>query len=124
MPSEERKGAGLGARIISVVAVLGAVLLAAFLLFDGGGGYQVKMRFTNAGQLVKGNLVEVGGVKAGTVDDFEVTPDGQVEVKVTINEEHAPLRVGTTATIRPQGRCRSRGRPFSPGPVGARRSPR
>jgi phospholipid/cholesterol/gamma-HCH transport system substrate-binding protein len=96
---------------LSVAAVLGAVVLAAFLLFgQGGGGYEVKMRFANAGQLVKGNLVEVGGVRAGTVRDFEVTSDGQVEVTVGIDEEFAPLRVGTRATIRQNSQSSTAGR--------------
>ena len=42
-------------------------LLVGIFLFGnvGGGGYSVKADFLNAGQLVKGNLVEVAGVKAG-----------------------------------------------------------
>jgi phospholipid/cholesterol/gamma-HCH transport system substrate-binding protein len=99
------------ARIAGVVAIVAAVVVVAVLLFvDTGGGYTVKARFTNAGQLVKGNLVEVGGVKAGTVTDFRVTADGQVEVDMRIDEEHAPLRVGTTATIRQNSQSSTAGR--------------
>jgi phospholipid/cholesterol/gamma-HCH transport system substrate-binding protein len=80
------------------------------LFYDQGGGYTVKARFTNAGQLVKGNLVEIGGVRAGTVTGFRVTNDGQVEVDMKIDEEHAPLRVGTTATIRQNSQSSTAGR--------------
>ena len=111
MQNEERKRGSAIARVAGVTAVVGAIVLAAILLFfDSGGGYTVKARFTNAGQLVKGNLIEVGGVKAGVVRDFEVTPDGQVEVEMFIEPEHAPLRVGTTATIRQNSQSSTSGR--------------
>ena len=111
MPPDERKEGGAVARVAGVVAIVGAIALAAALLFwDSGGGYTVHARFTNAGQLVKGNLVEVGGVKAGTVTGFRVTQDGQVEVDMKINDEHAPLRVGTTATIRQNSQSSTAGR--------------
>jgi phospholipid/cholesterol/gamma-HCH transport system substrate-binding protein len=111
LPPEERKEGGAVARVAGVVAIVGAIVLAGALLFwDSGGGYTVHARFTNAGQLVKGNLVEVGGVKAGTVTGFRVTQDGQVEVDMHINEEHAPLRVGTTATIRQNSQSSTAGR--------------
>ena len=94
-----------------MTAVAVAVVAAAILLFfDSGGGYTIKARFTNAGQLVKGNLVEVGGVKAGVVRDFRVTADGQVEVDMFIEPEHAPLRVGTHATIRQNSQSSTSGR--------------
>jgi phospholipid/cholesterol/gamma-HCH transport system substrate-binding protein len=108
---EKRKGGGVFARVAGVIAVIGAVVVVAILLFfDSGGGYTVKARFTNAGQLVKGNLVEVGGVKAGVVRDFRVTNDGQVEVEMFIEPEHAPLRVGTRATIRQNSQSSTSGR--------------
>ena len=51
-----------------MAAVLAAAALVAFLLFGGGGGYEVTARFLNAGQLVKGNVVQIGGAPAGSVD--------------------------------------------------------
>lgn len=110
-PEQERKGGGAVARAAGLVALVGAIALAGALLFlDSGGGYTVKARFTNAGQLVKGNLVEVGGVRAGIVTGFRVTNDGQVEVDMKIDDEHAPLRVGTTATIRQNSQSSTSGR--------------
>ena len=48
------------------------------LLFrGGGGGYEVTATFQNAGQLVKGNQVEVGGRPIGTITDIELTDDGR-----------------------------------------------
>src|SRR3954452_11428426 len=88
-------------RIAAVVAVAVAIVIVAVLLFAGGsGGYTVKADFINASQLVKGNLVEIGGVKAGTVNDIAITQDGQAQVTMTIDDTYKPLRRGTRATVR------------------------
>ena len=95
-----RSVSGVG-RVAALAAVIGAILLVGYVLFVGGaGGYQVKAKFLNGGQLVKGNLVQVGGSKAGSIDAIEITPDGQALVTMTIDEGYAPLKVGTRATIR------------------------
>jgi phospholipid/cholesterol/gamma-HCH transport system substrate-binding protein len=89
------------ARVAALGAVIAACALAALLLFAGGGdAYTVKARFLNASQLVEGNHVDIGGTKAGLVEDFEITPDGQAEVELSIDDEYAPLREGTRAVIR------------------------
>ena len=88
------------ARVAAFAAVAAATVLLALLFFGGGGGYTVNARFINAGQLVKGNLVEIGGTKAGTVQGFQVTPEGEVVVKLDIDERYRPLRRGTRAIIR------------------------
>jgi phospholipid/cholesterol/gamma-HCH transport system substrate-binding protein len=86
---------------LAVAAILAAVVLAAFLLIGGGGGgYEVRARFENASQLVKGNTVQVSGVNAGSVKDIRLTQDGQAEVLMSINGDYAPLRRGTEATVR------------------------
>jgi phospholipid/cholesterol/gamma-HCH transport system substrate-binding protein len=89
------------ARIAALTAIAIAVVYAAVLLLGGGGGgYQVKARFENASQLVKGNLVQVSGIPAGKVEDIKLTPDGQAELTLSIDESYAPLRRGTLATVR------------------------
>jgi len=90
------------ARLAAIAVVIAAVVVAAYLLFAGapGGGYSVNARFQNAAQLVKGNLVQIGGTKAGSVKDISITSDGQAEIKIAMDDEFAPLRKGTTATIR------------------------
>lgn len=88
-------------RIAAVLAVAVAVVVVAVLLFaGGGGGYTVKAEFLNASQLVKGNLVQVGGVKAGTIEKVDITPGGKAVVTMKVDEEYAPLKTGTKATIR------------------------
>ena len=54
-------------RVAAVGALVAAIVLVGLILFAGGGvgGYTVKARFLNAGQLVKGNPVQVGGVPGG-----------------------------------------------------------
>jgi phospholipid/cholesterol/gamma-HCH transport system substrate-binding protein len=88
-------------RLAAVGAVVAAIVLVAVLLFaGGGGGYSLKIHFLNAGQLVKGNQVEIGGTPVGTVDDINLTADGQAVVTVSIDDANAPLRQGTRALIR------------------------
>ena len=88
-------------RVAAVGALIAAVVLVAVVLFGGGaGGYKVTARFLNAGQLVRGNPVQVGGVPVGSVKGIEITDDGHAEVELSIDGDHAPLRRGTRAEIR------------------------
>jgi phospholipid/cholesterol/gamma-HCH transport system substrate-binding protein len=90
-------------RVAALGAVIAAIVLAALVLFGGeaaGGGYKVKARFLNAGQLVKGNPVQVGGVPVGSVEGMRITDDGHAEIELSIDGDHAPLRRGTRAEIR------------------------
>lgn len=85
-----------GALALALVA-----LLLIFLTRDNS--YEYKLVFENAGQLVKGDLVRIGGSPVGDVNAIELTDDGQAEVTVGIDEEFAPLHEGTTVVIRAQG---------------------
>jgi phospholipid/cholesterol/gamma-HCH transport system substrate-binding protein len=82
---------------------LALAALAVVLLLRGGGGHRYEIDFANAGQLVKGDLVRIGGTNAGSVDSIGVTADGQAEVHVTVDDAFGPLREGSNATIRAQG---------------------
>jgi phospholipid/cholesterol/gamma-HCH transport system substrate-binding protein len=85
-----------------VAAVVAASVLVALLLFGSGGdSYTLKARFINAGQLVKGNLVELGGVPIGQVTGFEVTGNGEAEVEFEVDDDYAPLPAGSRLMIRP-----------------------
>ena len=89
------------ARLIALLAIGAAAVLAALLLLGGGGGgYTVKARFQNASQLVKGNLVQVGGQPVGKVKKIDLTRDGQAEITMSIDSDYAPLRRGTRAIVR------------------------
>jgi phospholipid/cholesterol/gamma-HCH transport system substrate-binding protein len=80
-----------------VLLVLG---FAGYLIFGGSESYTVKARFRAAGQLVPGNLVQIAGRPVGTTGQARLTDDGQAEIELKIDPEHAPLRAGTQATIR------------------------
>ncbi|MEA2467586.1 MAG: phospholipid/cholesterol/gamma-HCH transport system substrate-binding protein, partial [Thermoleophilaceae bacterium] len=87
-----------------VATLLTLVVAAAFvgylLLFEGGGGYTVKARFISGGQLNKGNLVEIAGVKVGTVHKLRLTGAGEAEAELEVDATYAPLPKGTRAVIR------------------------
>jgi phospholipid/cholesterol/gamma-HCH transport system substrate-binding protein len=87
------------ARVAAVVVVVAAVAIVAIVLFTGGSDYTVKVQFLNAGQLVKGNQVEVGGRPIGTVSNITLTPNGLAQIEITLSELK-PLHEGTTAVIR------------------------
>ena len=73
MDSAEAAHRGGITRFAALAGVIAAAVLVALLLFSSSDSYTLKARFINAGQLVKGNLVELGGVQIGKVTDFEVT---------------------------------------------------
>jgi phospholipid/cholesterol/gamma-HCH transport system substrate-binding protein len=98
-PGPAQRGSGL-ARFLALAALIGAAVLIALLMFGGDGGYRVTAVFENAGQLVKGNQVRVGGRPIGTVKDIELDERAQAVVELEIDDGITPLHEGTTATIR------------------------
>jgi phospholipid/cholesterol/gamma-HCH transport system substrate-binding protein len=89
------------ARFIAVAALIAAAILIALLMFAGDGGYKVSAAFENAGQLVDGNQVRVGGRTIGTIDDIRLDDQARAIVEMTIEDDDlTPLHRGTTATIR------------------------
>ncbi len=86
--------------MIAIAAVVVAVALLALAIFGGSGGYRVKAVFVNAGQLVNGNQVRVGGATIGTISDIRLNDSAQAVVTMDVDDEFAPLHEGTQATIR------------------------
>ncbi len=70
------------------------------VLLLGGGSTRYTLTFANAGQLVPGNEVRVGGRRIGAIEEIELTDDNAAAVRVDIDDEFAPLRRGTRAVIR------------------------
>ena len=56
--------------------------------------------FTNASQLVGGEVVTIGGVNVGKVGDIELAPNGNALVTFSVDPEYAPLVRGTKAQVR------------------------
>jgi phospholipid/cholesterol/gamma-HCH transport system substrate-binding protein len=99
---EEDKGRlSRAGRLAALAMLVGAIVLVGLILFGGGGGYTVTAKFQNAGQLVKGNDVQVSGIPVGRVTDIQIADDGQALVELKISDgEFKPLRAGTRAVIR------------------------
>lgn len=88
------------ARIAVVIALGAAIAWALIALLGGGEPYQVSARFENASQIVGGERVTVGGAAAGSVTDVRLGEDGTARITFEVDDEFAPLRRGTTATVR------------------------
>ena len=98
---EEKKETSWVGRIAAVAALLLAMAVAAWLFLAEEDSYEVKVRVQAATNMVKGNLVQVAGRRVGTIDDIELTDDGQAELTLKIEDESiVPLRTGTHATLR------------------------
>jgi phospholipid/cholesterol/gamma-HCH transport system substrate-binding protein len=113
------------ARVVALGALVAAVALLALAMFGGGDGYKVKAVFANAGQLVPGNPVQVGGAKIGSIDDIELDDHANAVVTMKLNDGFVPLHEGTEATIRATSLSGIANRYVSlaPGPNNAREIP-
>lgn len=101
--------------MLTVGALVAAVVLIAVLVLGGSGGHNYTLVFHTGGQLVKGNQVLIGGSPAGTVNSIELTDNNEAEVKITVDQV---LHKGTTAVIRTPSLSTVAGRyvSISPGP--------
>jgi phospholipid/cholesterol/gamma-HCH transport system substrate-binding protein len=87
------------ARVAAAGALVVAAMVVGAVLLTAGGGTRYALLFQTAGQLVKGDQVQVGGRPIGSVTDIELTNDNLARVSVRL-DELAPLHAGTTAVIR------------------------
>jgi phospholipid/cholesterol/gamma-HCH transport system substrate-binding protein len=87
------RGIAIGSLVVAVIAV-------GVLMFGSSGGETYVLHLQTANQLVKGNDVQVGGIAVGKVTDISLGADNQANVKVTVNDDFAPLHEGTTAVVR------------------------
>jgi phospholipid/cholesterol/gamma-HCH transport system substrate-binding protein len=87
------RGAALGALAVAIVVV-------AVILLRNDGGTTYKLRFENAGQLVKDDDVQVGGRRVGSVSKISLTDDNQAEITIKVDDDYAPLHEGTMAIVR------------------------
>ena len=87
------------ARVVALGAIAGAVIVVAVILLSNGGETTYKLRFQNAGQLVKGDEVQVGGRGVGSIKEIKLTNDNEAEITISM-KEFTPLHEGTVAVIR------------------------
>jgi len=85
---------------VGAIAIAG---IAAILVLTGSGDssdYEVTAKFTNASQLVGGEVVTIGGTDVGKVTDIRLADDGDALVTFSVDSAYAPLQRGTTAQVR------------------------
>jgi phospholipid/cholesterol/gamma-HCH transport system substrate-binding protein len=88
------------ARGVALVALVAVIAVVAVVLLRDGDTTTYRLRFQDAGQLVKDDDVQVGGRRVGSVRAIELTDDNQAEIKIAVDRDFAPLHEGTTAVIR------------------------
>lgn len=97
-----RRGAAAVVALLAVAAIAATVLLATSA---GGsnGGYTVRAIFDEAGNIIAGENVKIGGVKVGTVDSVTATPQAKAAVVLDIsNPGFQDFRSDASCTVRPQ----------------------
>jgi phospholipid/cholesterol/gamma-HCH transport system substrate-binding protein len=87
-------------RVLAPLALIAAIVAIAVLVLTRSNGMTYRLVFDNAGQLVGGDQVQVGGVAVGKIKGIELTADNRALVTITVDRPLAPLHQGTTATIR------------------------
>ena len=87
-------------RGLAIGALVLGVLVVGYLVLFSRGATEYKLRFQNAGQLVKDDDVQVGGRRVGSVRRIELTNDNQAEITIRVDSDFAPLHEGTKAVIR------------------------
>ncbi len=91
-------------RILAIAGLLVAVTVVAVILLGGGSSYTVTARFPEAGQMVKGGLVEVGGRPVGNIKDIKLSDDGVADVVMSLTKDEVkPITDCTRAEIRAVG---------------------
>jgi phospholipid/cholesterol/gamma-HCH transport system substrate-binding protein len=86
--------------VVAIGALAVVVLLIAFLVFGGSGGADYQLEFAEAGQLVRGDQVQVGGVPVGSITNIVLTPDFKARITIHVDSSLAPLHQGTVAQVR------------------------
>jgi phospholipid/cholesterol/gamma-HCH transport system substrate-binding protein len=87
------------ARIVAFGALAAVVIVLLALVLAGGGGATYQLIFPEAGQLVRGDQVQVGGVPVGSIKDITLLHNYNVRITVNV-ESSLKLHEGTTAEIR------------------------
>ena len=74
-------------------------MLVVLVLFTSGSTYTLRANFLDAGGLVTGDDVLIGGAKVGSVSSIGLTPDGQAQVAMGLDSNVGHMPQGTVARI-------------------------
>jgi phospholipid/cholesterol/gamma-HCH transport system substrate-binding protein len=100
-PTGRRAQRAIRTRALAAAALVLGVVALVLILTGGGEQLKLHLRLQNASQLVKGDLVEVGGVRVGSINKIELTSDNEADLSVTIDDASLlPLHAGTHAFVR------------------------
>jgi phospholipid/cholesterol/gamma-HCH transport system substrate-binding protein len=87
-------------RIAAFGALAAVVVVLLVLAFAGNKAATYQLIFPEAGQLVRGDQVQVGGVPVGSIKDIALLSNYNVRITIQVESSLAPLHKGTTAEIR------------------------
>ncbi|HEY5192864.1 MAG TPA: MlaD family protein [Solirubrobacteraceae bacterium] len=87
-------------RILAVGAIAAVVAIVLVLVLAGGGSATYQLIFPEAGQLVRGDQVQVGGVPVGSIKAITLLHNYDVRITINVESSLVPLHKGTTAEIR------------------------
>jgi phospholipid/cholesterol/gamma-HCH transport system substrate-binding protein len=99
-PAHPRASSSGLVRALAAGALALVVLVILLLVLGGNNGASYHLMFKEAGQLVRGDQVQVGGVPVGSVTDIALTKDYRAQVTIHVDSSLVPLHEGTTAQVR------------------------
>lgn len=86
-------------RLIAALGLTAAIVAVAVIVTSGSSQYELKMRLANASGVRPGSIVQVGGVKVGTVKDLDVDGEKSVVATMEIDDERTRIGRGVRADI-------------------------
>ncbi len=88
------------ARLTATLALVIAVIAVGIVLITGGSTYVLHAQFSDAGQLVSGDLVTVAGHQVGSVGSVKLANNGLADIELDISDTSiAPVHAASRATI-------------------------
>lgn len=100
-PSSARAPGRAGAaRLLAAAALVLVVAIVLLLVLGGESGATYQLIFPEASELVRGDEVQVGGTRVGSVTDIELTSNYKARVTIHLDSSLVPLHEGTGAEVR------------------------